>query len=395
MPELRDVRRVYWDSTQVAPLHPAAVQAFSAALADGWADPRRLHAEGRRSALLLEGAREAVAAGLGLRPEAVAFTGSYAVAAHAGVLGTLAARRRRGDLLVHSAVEHSAVLAAAAAHVAGGGRVTVLDVDADGRVDPTPGAHAVTGDGVAAAAVQLANGEVGTRQPVEELHEACTAGQVPLVMDVSPALGHVPLPDGVGDVLLADPQSWGSVPGVGVLAVRPGTRWRSVQPEDDAVPADRPGTPGRVSVPAALAAAVSLQQVLADAADADRRRREVVDLLRARLPELVPDLQVVGHPELRLPHVLTFSVLFVDGEALLLELDRAGFAVGSGSACTSSAQRPSHVLAAMDVLTQGNVRIGLPAGTPEQDLRALAEAFLTVIGPAVARVRAHLGAGGL
>ena len=160
------------------------------------------------------------------------------------------------------------------------------------------------------------------------------------------------------------------------------------------MPADRPGTPGRVSVPAALAAAVSLQQVLADR-DADRRRREVVALLRRRLPELVPDLQVVGHPDERLPHVLTFSALFVDGEALLLELDRAGFAVGSGSACTSSTLRPSHVLAAMDVLTQGNVRIGLPADTPAQELAGQAERFLAVIGPAVQRVRDQLGVAGL
>lgn len=394
MPEMPGAGRVYWDAAQVAPLHPAAVEAFSAALSDGWADPRRLHAEGRRSALLLEGAREAVAAALGLRPEAVAFTGSFAAAAHAGVLGTLAAGRRRGDLVVHSAVEHSAVLAAGAAHTRAGGRAVELGVDGLGRVDPQAVGQAVTGAGVAAVAVQLANGEVGTRQPVEQVQEVCARAQVPLVMDVSAALGHAPLPEGVGQVLMADPQSWGAVPGLGVLAVRPGTRWRSVQPEDDAVPAGRPGTPGRVSVPAALAAAVSLQRVLADR-EADRRRREVVDLLRRRLPELVPDLQVVGHPTDRLPHVLTFSALFVDGEALLLELDRAGFSVGSGSACTAATLRPSHVLAAMDVLTQGNLRIGLPATTSAAQLGAQAERFLQVLGPAVGRVRAHLGVGGL
>lgn len=378
----------------MAPLHPAAVQAFSAALSDGWADPRRLHAEGRRAALVLEGAREAVADALGLRPEGVAFTGSFAAAAHAGVLGTLAAGRRRGDLLVHSAVEHSAVLAAAAAHTAAGGRAATVAVDGRGRVDPQAAVAAVWGEGVAAAAVQLANGEVGTRQPVEQVQEGCARAQVPLVMDVSAALGHVPLPPGVGQVLMADPQAWGGVPGLGVLAVRPGTRWRSVQPEDDAVPADRPGVPGRVSVPAALAAAVSLQQVLGDR-EADRRRREAVDLLRRRLPELVPDLQVVGHPTERLPHVLTFSALFVDGEALLLELDRAGFAVGSGSACTAATVRPSHVLAAMDVLTQGNVRVGLPVTASAAELHAQVERFLQIVGPAVGRVRAHLGVGDL
>ena len=374
----------------MAPLHPAAKQAYLAALSDGWADPRRLHTEGRRSQLLLDGAREAVADALRMRPEAVAFTGSFVSAAHAGVLGTLAGRRRSGELFVHSAVEHSAILAAGDAHARAGGRTVSVAVDTHGVVDAEACAGQVGTDGVAAVAVQFANGEVGTLQPAQEVGEACRRAGVPLVMDVSPALGQVELPD-VGDVLLADPQAWGSVPGLGILAVRPGTRWRSVQPEDDAVRGDRPGVPGSVNVPAALAAAVSLQQTLADRDRAWQSRYERIARLRDQLPTLVPDVETVGHPVRRLPHILTFSALYVDGEALLLELDRAGFAVGSGSACTSATLEPSHVLAAMNVLTQGNVRIGLPATTQEAELQAQTERFLDVVGPAVQRVRAQLG----
>ena len=100
---------------------------------------------------------------------------------------------------------------------------------------------------------------------------------------------------------------------------------------------------------------------------------------------------MVGHPVDRLPHVLTFSCLYVEGEALLAALDARGFAVGSGSACTSSALEPSHVLAAMGALTHGNIRLALPRGTDAQDV----DRFLAELPGIVAGVRQAWGVGGL
>ena len=100
---------------------------------------------------------------------------------------------------------------------------------------------------------------------------------------------------------------------------------------------------------------------------------------------------MVGDPTNRLPHVVTFSCLYVDGEALTSALDEAGFAVGSGSACTSDALEPSHVLAAMGVLTHGNVRLALPRGTRADDV----ERFCDVLPGIVADVRGRLGVSGL
>ena len=128
---------------------------------------------------------------------------------------------------------------------------------------------------------------------------------------------------------------------------------------------------------------------------ADRRtpdpRAALVARIRERVAATVPDVEVVGDPHDRLPHVVTFSCLYVDGEALLTALDRRGFAVGSGSACTSSTLEPSHVLAAMGVLTHGNVRIALPRGVREEDV----DAFLDALPGTVAEVRGALGVSGL
>jgi cysteine desulfurase len=378
----------------VAPTSPAAREALLAALDDGWADPERLHREGRTARMLLDGAREAVAAALGARTEEVGLTGSHTAAVHAAVLGTLLGRRRAGDRLVHSAVEHSAVLACASWHAStADGSPVAVPVDLHARVDLDRFVAEVAQPGTAVAALQSANGEVGTRQPVVEVLDACRAAGVPLVVDAAASAGHEPLPP--ADVMVADPRAWGAPPGTGVLVVRAGVRWRSPWPEDAAVPGDRAGVPGGAGVPQALAAAVGLQAALAERDAADARRREVVALLRERLPALVRDVEVVGDPDDRLPHVLTFSCLYADGESLLGELDAAGFAVGSGSACTASTLEPSHVLAAMGALTHGNVRVGLPATTDGPTLHEHAERFLAVLPAAVARVRDRLGTSGL
>ncbi|MFE6970561.1 cysteine desulfurase family protein [Isoptericola sp. NPDC057653] len=376
---------MHLDNGGGAPLHPLARQGLLQALEDGWADPRRLHTEGRRAARLLDGAREAVAAVLGARTEEVRFTASHVAALHAAVLGTAEARRRAGGDVVVGETERAAVLHAASASAAahGGARVTV-GVDRHGRVDLDGFRAAVAAPGVAVAALQHANGEVGTRQPLRAAHEAARAAGVPLLVDAGASLGHDDVPD-AWDLLAAQPSDWGGPAGVGVLAVRQRVRTVPPGPED----AD-PWAPGGVSVPAAFAAAVALQATVADRVAEDARRRALVGRVRAAVAA-VPDVEVVGDPDDRLPHVVTFSCLYVDGEALVTELDRAGFAVGSGSACTSSTLEPSHVLAAMGVLTHGNVRVALDRSTTEDDV----ERFLAVLPGAVRRVRDVLGVSGL
>jgi cysteine desulfurase len=375
--------RVILDAGGRAPLLPEARAAFVEALDQGWADPRRLHSEGRRARMLLDGAREAIATVVGVRTEEVELAPSHVAALHGAVRSVARGRRRIGTGAVTAAVERAAVLNAAT-FVAGDAHV-VVPVDRLGRVDVDAYRAALAGPGVAIAALQHANGEVGTLQPIDEVHAAARSAGVPLLVDAGASLGHVAVPP-TWDLLAADAGDWGGPAGIGVLATRRGVRRAPDGPEDD----DR-WFPGGVSVPAALAAAVALQVAEQRRASESERLRVLVDRIRARVMAEVPDVDVVGDPDRRLPHVVTFSCLYVDGEALVGALDERGFAVGSGSACTSSALEPSHVLAAMGVLTHGNVRLALPPHVTASQV----DAFLDALPGLVARVRSSLGVEGL
>ena len=360
---------------------PDARRAWLDAQDAGWGDPLRLHRPGRLASQALDRAREVVAETVGARAEEVVFTSSGVHAATAAIAGLAKGRRRAGPRIVTSAVDHSSVLAAAETY----GEPVTVGVDHLGRVDLEAWSNAVRSEGVAAASLQVANHEVGTLQPFAEAAELSAQGQVPLVLDATAALGRVALADSAGwSVLVGAAQAFGGPPSVGLMVTRRGVRWRAPYPTDDYQGGRWPGAP---DVPAIAAAAAALEVWRSDRETVGAREHALVEKLRSGIASAVPDVDVAGDPNRRVPHLLTFSALYVDGEALTLELDKAGFAVSSGSACSASNEHPSHVLAAMGVLTHGNVRIGVSRTTTEGDV----DRFLEVLPPIIAELRATVG----
>ena len=305
---------MYLDSASGLPLHPLAREALLTALDEGWADPGRLYSSARRARQLLDGARAAVADVLGARPDEVSFTANGTTASYDAVRGAVSARARVGRHVLHSAVEHSSVLHAAAEHEA-----TPVPVDRDGRVSPEEFAAALRED-TALACLIAASHEVGTVQPVEQVAAACAARGIPLLVDAAQVLGRAPVPAG-WSLLTGSARKWGGPPGVGVLAVRTGTRWRSPWPEDEH---ESRRAAGSVALPSVLAAAVGLQAAVAEQVSEDARLRPLVERIRSVVAATVPDVEVVGAPDDRLPHLVTFSCLYVDGEQLLRALDGRG-----------------------------------------------------------------------
>ena len=372
---------------------PAARATLRTAVEAGWADPRRLYAEGRAARALLDQAREVIADGLGVRPPEVSFLPGGPAAIRAGLEGLLYAGRRRGARIVATAVEHSAILTTGryyAAQAEDPSRFAEVSVDSVGRVDLSALEQAVAVPGTVVAAIQSANGEIGTRQPLDRGHELCRARGVPLLVDAMASLGRDPTPSHF-DVMAGDARSWGGPAGLGVLVVPERTRWQRPGPVSEI---EQGRTDVDPVVPIALAAAEAWHQNEATRLDEAARSSAIIGRLRAAVSGL-RDVDVVGDPEDCLPHVLTFSLLYVDGEALATELDRRGYAVGSGSACTASTLQPSHVLAATGALTHGNVRITLPLLAIAPNLDNDVDRFIAELPAAVAAIRAHLGASGL
>lgn len=374
--------RTLLDSASAEPLHPAAREAVLAALDQGWSDPRRLHHEGRRARMILDNAREVVADCLDVRPDEVTFTGSGTEAVHRGLLGLHRARSRAGRGVLRSAVEHSAVLHAVRWT---GDPDLVVPVTRTGLVTAEAVRESVGDAGragavPAVAAVQHANHEVGTVHPVEAL--VAELGDVPLFLDACASAGRVPLPAGWA-AAAASAHKWGGPAGAGVLLVRKGVRWRNPFPGDDRVDERAAGFE---NVPAALGAAAALQAMVGQRDALAASQAALVDRVRAAAAA-IPDVEVVGEPVERLPHLVTFSCLYVDGEALVTELDHLGFGIASGSACTASTLEPSHVLAAMGVLTHGNVRLSLTRETTVGEV----ERFLAELPEVVRALRARVG----
>jgi cysteine desulfurase len=368
----------YLDAASTTPLHPLAREALVEA-ADGFGDPSRLYGRARRARMLLDRSRERLAAAVGAAPDELVLTSGGTEAANLAVTGLARAARRRRHLVV-SAVEHTSVLAPARALAAQGFEVTEVGVDHTGRVDPAELAAAVRDDTLLVC-LQHANHEVGTVQPVREAAEAAHARGAALLVDACQTVGRLPvdLSDLGADLLAASGHKVYGPPGTGFLVASRRARLRPVLVGDER---ERRRRAGMENLPGAAAMAAAVGARVAEAPGEHDRlaalSRRLLDGLAA-----IPEVVVHGDPARRLPHLVAFSILYIEGEALLLLLDAKGIAVHSGSSCTADTQEPSHVLAAMGAITHGSVRVSFLHDATEADVDRLLE----VLPAAVADLR--------
>lgn len=356
-----DVTTGLLDAASGQPMNPAAREALMAALDAGWADPRRLYRAGRQAALLRDAARESLATALGVRPEGLHVCCSWAEALDAALRGLPA------GAVAATAVEHSALLSGGdAREAAGRGELRLAAVDRRGRVDLDSWAQVLPG--AVLACCQQANHEVGTCQPLGEAAERCERDGVPLLVDAGATLGHLPVaPE--GHVVVAQALSWGGPAGVGLIASRQRVRGIPRGQDSDTLQ----------SLPLLLAAARGWEWATAQRARTAARDRALTELLARRIASEVEDVVMLGDLDDRLPHLVAFSCLYIDGESIVRSLDAAGFAVSSGSSCVADTRRPSHILVAMGAVSHGNVRITLPYDVDEGDVQRFADALPGIV----------------
>ena len=362
--------RGYFDAVGGLELAPDTALAHSRATQLAWADPARAHHLGRQSALLAATSRASLARSLSEIAHLTLSADQIFLAPSASTATTWAMAGFRGATrIAYSQIETLAVLDACQES---GLPLTSLAVDPHGHVNQGLTANLEK----ALLVVQAANIEIGT---IQDLNDISASGH-PILAEATQLIGHSSMPAG-WSVLFAEAKSWGGPAGITLIAANPASNW--------APPTLAPlgwVTDGS-NVPAVVAAATSLENLLPQISDQHALAFELVEHLRGRIRAEIADVTFAGDPIRRLPHILNCSVLYVSGEALVSELDRRGFAVASGSACVADSDRASHVLVALGAFTGGNLRISLPFNCTRADVDALADAIVAV----VAELRAEAG----
>jgi len=373
---------IYLDYAASAPVRAEAREAMLPFLDGRWGNPSSAHRWGREARAALEEARGRLARLIGASPAEVVFTRAGTEADVLAVLGR--ARALPGAPIAVSAVEHRAVLASAHAAADEGAPLVLLPVDRQGIVE-MDAVDAALERNPAVVSVMWANNETGALQPVDGIAERCRAAGVAFHSDAVQALGKVPVRvDHVAaDLLAFSAHKVGGPKGIGALYVRRGTKLKPLLFGGGQERGLRPGTED-VAGAAGFAAAAEAAEAGRDAAMA--RIGALRDRLEAGLRECVPGLVVNAAGAPRLPTVSNVSVPGADPEALLASLDLRGIAVSSGSACSSGAVEPSHVLTAMGIpadVAGPSIRFSLGWGTTDAEIGRVLDIF-----PAVAaRVR--------
>ncbi|GAA1769602.1 MULTISPECIES: cysteine desulfurase family protein [Streptomonospora] len=355
-------------------------------------NPSSLHGAGRRARRTVEEARESVADSLGCTPNEVVFTGGGTEADNLALKGLFWARNRADPArrrILASAVEHHAVLDPV--HWLAEQQNAVfeeLPVDSFGRVSPEGLRAAIArnpGD-VAVVSVMWANNEVGTVQPVSELAAVAREHGIPFHTDAVQAVGAEPVDFAASGVsaLTVTGHKLGGPTGAGALLLARGT---------DPVPVlhgggqEREVRSGTLMTPLLRGFATALRLAVDEREEHARDLARMRDDLVAAVRERVPDAELNGHPELRLPGNAHLSFPGCEGDALLMLLDARGIACSTGSACSAGVAQASHVLLAMGAdpeTARSSLRFSLGRGSTRADVDALGEA----IGPAVERARA-------
>jgi len=365
---------IYLDHAASTPLRPEAREAMLPFLEGHFGNPSSIRRFGREARAALEEARARLARVIGAAPAEVLFTRAGTEADNLAVLGR--ARTQPGAPVAVSAVEHKAVLASAHAAEEAGSPLVLLPVDGDGviRLDSV---DAVLGQRPAVLSVMWANNEVGTLQPVGEIAARCRAAGVAFHSDAVQALGKVPVrvDQVAADLVAFSAHKVGGPKGVGALYVRRGTR---LHPLLFGGGQERGMRPGTEDVAGAAGFAAAAEGAEAERETAMTRIGALRGRLEARLRAAVPGVVVNAAGAPRLPTIGNLSVPGADPEALLMGLDLEGIAVSSGSACSSGAVEPSHVLTAMGIpaaLAGPSIRFSLGWTTTDAEIDRVLEVF--------------------
>lgn len=378
------MERIYFDHAATTPVRKEVLDAMLPYFSDKFGNASSLHYEGVEASEAIEGARNNVAKLIGADESEIYFTSSGTESDNMAIKGVALALRDKGKHIIVSSIEHHAVLNAALSLRKLGYEITILPVDGKGFISPDDVKKNIRSDTILVS-IMLANNEIGTIEPIEEIGKITKEKGVYLHTDAVQAVGNYPVNvDSLGcDLLSLSAHKFYGPKGIGAIYIRNGTRIMPLMDGGGHEKGKRSGTyntPGIVGLGKASELAIS---------ELDKRINQTIKLRDKIIDGVISEIPYVilnGDRENRLPGNANFSIKYIEGESLTLLLDAEGFAVSTGSACSSHSLKISHVLSAIGldpVDAQGSLRLTLGLDNTEEEV----DKFLKVLPEIVLRLR--------
>ncbi len=377
--------RIYLDYAATTPTHPEVVEAMLPYFSEAFGNPSSLYACGQEARSAVEEARAKVAGFIGAENDEIVFTSGGTEADNFALEGIAYANESRGNHIIITAIEHHAISETCNFLKERGFKITCLPTDKDGLVDPDDVRKAITGKTVLISVMQ-ANNEVGTIEPVALIGRIAREAGVYFHTDAVQAVGHIPVDVsklGV-DLLSVSAHKLYGPKGIGALYIKKGTKIAPFMHGGGQEGGRRASTE---NVPAIVGLGKAVELAQREMAEEAERLIYLRDKLIGGLLERISDIQLNGHPQERLPNNVNVGVKFVEGEAILLNLDLEGICASTGSACSSESEEPSYVLLALGIPAdeaRGSLRFTLGKWTTEEEI----ERVLEVLPRIVAKLRA-------
>ncbi|MGD0552915.1 MAG: cysteine desulfurase NifS [Sedimentisphaerales bacterium] len=377
------MKTIYFDNNATTKVADEVLEEIKPYFCDLYGNPSSMHTFGGQIGIKIREAREKTAALLGCDPGEIIFTGCGTESDNTAIKGTLAAHPNRRKVIT-TRVEHPAVLSVCRDLENQGYTVVELSVDKKGRLDLSE-LKSHLDDNTAIVTIMFANNETGVVFPVEKIAEIVKSKGVVFHTDAVQAVGKIPinLSKSNIDLLSLSGHKLHAPKGVGILYVRKGTRLAPFMLGGHQEGGRRAGTE---NVPGILGLGKACELAMQNFDQENKKVKSLRDKLEKGILAKCPDCMVNGDTESRLPNTSNISFEFIEGESILLMLDRFGICASSGSACTSGSLEPSHVLRAMGVpftAAHGSIRFSLSRYNTEEEVNFTVEK----IPPIIARLR--------
>jgi len=373
-------KKIYLDHAATTPTKKEVVEAMLPYFTEKFGNPSSIYEFSGQSKEAIEEARESVAKAIGANEREIFFTSGGTESDNWAILGVAESYKTKGNHIITTTIEHHAVLHTCEYLEKNGYEVTYLKVDKDGRVNPNDLKAAIK-DSTILISIMLANNEIGTVQPIEELGAIAKASGVLFHTDAVQGVGHIPIDVNAMhiDLLSISGHKLYGPKGIGALYVRKGIKLRSYIHGGGQEKKRRGGTE---NVPAIVGFKKAIELAIASMEAESNRQAELRDYLIEQVLEKIPHCRLNGHKDHRLPNNANFSFEFIEGESLLIMLDMKDICASSGSACTSGSLDPSHVLLGIGLpheIAHGSLRISLGEQNTKEEMDYLVESLMVIV----------------